>query len=309
VTDEGGILTNLIWAVQMPGFMWVSGYFGARAINDFSNLQKSIHKSNVRYLLPFLSWWVFISVLLLGRYNHNPIKALIALAQRVDRGLWFLWVVYILSIVFALCNWAVSKGKSITTKAAFVSAMGILSGGIMLLISRFAEINLFGIKIILYYSVFYGFGWLVHITEEYWKQFFTDSLKYLLLFVCFVVFVAICYNYDLYRSEGGIISIVLHLIAGFTGNAVLLGVVEYFHVALLKCRVDWIGTYTLEIYAAHMYVNKLFMESNTNPFFTLSGFGNFTVSLICTVLFTTIIIAVIKSIPAANYILFGKRSR
>lgn len=30
VSDEGGILTNLIWAVQMPGFMFISGYFCAK---------------------------------------------------------------------------------------------------------------------------------------------------------------------------------------------------------------------------------------------------------------------------------------
>ena len=32
VVDEGGILTNIIWAVQMPGFMFISGYFAVKDI-------------------------------------------------------------------------------------------------------------------------------------------------------------------------------------------------------------------------------------------------------------------------------------
>ena len=55
-------------------------------------------------------------------------------------------------------------------------------------------------------------------------------------------------------------------------------------------KLGWIGMYTLEIYATHMYVNNL-MEMGSG-FFTTVGFGNFIASLILTVLFTVIVNAV-----------------
>ena len=65
--------------------------------------------------------------------------------------------------------------------------------------------------------------------------------------------------------------------------------------------------YTLEIYATHMYVNNL-MEMSSG-FFTAAGLGNFLASLILTVLFTLIIIAVFKSIPVMNFVFYGKRQK
>lgn len=50
--------------------------------------------------------------------------------------------------------------------------------------------------------------------------------------------------------------------------------------------------YTLEIYVTHMYTNHLFAEVANDAFFTILGFSTFTVSLICTVVLTGIVIVV-----------------
>lgn len=71
--------------------------------------------------------------------------------------------------------------------------------------------------------------------------------------------------------------------------------------------MDWIGMYTLEIYVTHMYTNHLFAEVANDAFFAILGFSTFTVSLICTVVLTGIVIVVLKSIPATNYLFYGKR--
>lgn len=65
--------------------------------------------------------------------------------------------------------------------------------------------------------------------------------------------------------------------------------------------------YTLEIYVTHMYTNHLFAGVANDAFFTILGFSTFTVSLICTVVLTGIVIVVLKSIPATNYLFYGKR--
>ena len=80
------ILQNLIWAVQMPGFMLVSGYFSFREVKNRKTLMVSYRKSMERYLLPFLTWFVFVSVLLLGEYDHNVLQGLSSLVWSVDIG-------------------------------------------------------------------------------------------------------------------------------------------------------------------------------------------------------------------------------
>ena len=49
------ILQNLIWAVQMPGFMVVSGYFSFREVGNVKRMLAGYRKSIERYLLPFLA--------------------------------------------------------------------------------------------------------------------------------------------------------------------------------------------------------------------------------------------------------------
>lgn len=119
------ILQNLIWAVQMPGFMLVSGYFSFR---DVKKMLVGYRKSVERYLLPFLTWFVLISVLLLGNYEHNVLTGLNRLAWRVDRGLWFIWVVFVLSLIMGLCNLIRSKVNGFVKQLV---AVAITVGGML----------------------------------------------------------------------------------------------------------------------------------------------------------------------------------
>jgi fucose 4-O-acetylase-like acetyltransferase len=303
VSDEGGILTNFIWAVQMPGFMLVAGYFSAREISDGKSVWNRIVKSAEHYALPFFSWFLLISCLLLGDFGRNPVKAVIALLNRVDYGLWFLWVVFVLSVIATFCNRALSckRGSAVKTAAALSLCFGILAA-----IGLKAGINFLGIKFIFYYAVFYGFGWLVHWTQEWWSDWWPKAEK-IVATLSLIVFVAIIYNYDLYHCGDDLISIGLRCIAGFTGNFVLLWVCQKYKKQLAKAKLGWIGRYTLEIYVTHMYVNGLMKADNGYGFFTVVGFGNFFISFVLTIVFTLIIIAVFKSIPVTNSLFYGKR--
>ena len=57
----------------------------------------------------------------------------------------------------------------------------------------------------------------------------------------------------------------------------------------------------------HMYTNHLFSKVASEDFFTVYGFMTFTISLICTLVLTGIVIIVLKSISATNYLFYGKR--
>ena len=303
VSDEGGILTNFIWAVQMPGFMLVAGYFAARRINDWSAAGRRILLSAQHYALPFFSWFILINCLLRGGYDRNPIRAITTLLTHVDSGLWFLWVVFVLSIVTTLANLTLTseKGRILKTTAVLIICFGLLAG-----IGVAFGINFLGIKYILYYAVFYCFGWLLKWTEVRWRQWW-PKVSNMVVATALMIFLAIVFNYDLYHAPDNLIGVALRCVSGFTGNLVLLWCCSKYKDKLTRLKLGWIGMYTLEIYATHMYVNNL-MEMG-DGFFTTAGFGNFVASLILTVLFTVIIIAAFKSIPATDLVFYGKKQK
>ena len=300
------ILQNLIWAVQMPGFMLVSGYFSFRDVKNGEKLLVGYRKSVERYLLPFLTWFVLISVLLLGNYEHNVLTGLNRLAWRVDRGLWFIWVVFVLSLIMGLCNLIRSKVNGFVKQLVAVAITVGGCYGILLVVAKLTSVNFLGIKFILYYGLFYGLGWFIRWTQSFWeeqKRVFYDTVA----FICICVFATITFNVNLYLIDDNLVGIMLRFIAGATGNYVICYTVKKLIPQLQKIKIDWIGMYTLEIYVTHMYTNHLFSKVANDAFFTVPGFTTFTVSLICTVVLTGIVIVVLKSIPATNYLFYGKR--
>ena len=300
------IFQNLIWAVQMPGFMWVSGYFSFREVKNSKKLMDEYSKGAERYLLPFLTWFVLISVLLLDGYERNIIKGLHELAWRVDKGLWFIWSVFVLSLIMGLCNLVRCKLNDFVKQLLFVSITFLGCYSVLLALAKLTSIDFLGIKFILYYGLFYGMGWFIRWTQVLWKKqktFFYDTLAF--VFVC--VFVAIVFNVNLYLIDDNLVGITLRFIAGITGNYVIYYVVKKLVPQLQKMKVNLIGMYTLEIYVTHMYTNHLFSKVASDEFFTVPGFATFIVSLICTIGLTVIVIVVLKTIPATNYLFYGKR--
>lgn len=300
------ILQNIIWAVQMPGFMLVSGYFSFRKVENGKKLLAGYRKSVERYLLPFLAWFVLIRVLLLGEYERRVLKGLSSLAWRVDGGLWFIWVVFILSLIIGLCNLTLGKANGFVKQLVTVAVTFGGSYGILLILAKLTSVNFLGIKFILYYGLFYGLGWLIRWTQFFWekqKTVFYDTVG----FICICVFAMIAFNVNLYLIDDNLVGIMLRFIAGATGNYVIYYTVKKLVPQLQKIKMDWVGMYTLEIYVTHMYMNRLFAEVANDAFFTILGFSTFTASLICTVVLTGIVIVVLKSIPATNYLFYGKR--
>jgi hypothetical protein len=158
---------------------------------------------------------------------------------------------------------------------------------VLICVAHFMSLQFLGIKYILYYMIFYGLGWLLKQTKSLW-MFILPELKNSLIFICFILFLAIVFNYDLYRCEDNLISIILRFIAGLTGNVIVFWFANKYQNLFLQVHLEKIGQYTLEIYVTHVNVASLFSD-NSNSFFTGAGFGNFIASLLCTILFSTLV--------------------
>ena len=289
----------------MPGFMFISGYFAVKDINSLGDVRKRILYSVQHYALPFLSWFFLIDVFLLGTYNRNIIIAVNSIVEHIDRGMWFLWVIFVLSCFATVCNYICTKEKMKVVK--MIVNTGICVSVLLLFVGKYG-INWGGIKFILYYSVFYGAGWLtrrgLNIYEREFVRYWTRIVG-----IAVVIFAGIVFNYDLYHCEDDFVGITMRCFAGFTGIVILMWIAYTYRTFWEKIKMDRLGLYTLEVYTTHMWVNRLMEKGNKSEFFTPAGFVNFTISLFLTVGFTLILIAILKSIPLTDFLLYGKKNK
>lgn len=171
----------------------------------------SLKKNANRYLVPFLVWFIGFEVLIQGRCNRNILSGLDMLFHNVDGGLWFLWVVFVLSIVASLCNYCVATCKTVSGRilSSIVACIVFLCLIISIIVLT-RNLNTLGIKLVLYYAEFYGLVWLMKWTQQYWIGIVT-KYKELLLFVSLIVMMVIVYNFDLYNCPDNLFYIGLRM--------------------------------------------------------------------------------------------------
>ena len=177
----------------------------------------------------------------------------------------------------------------------------------MLGISLKTSIDFLGIKLILYYGLFYAMGWFI----KWGKKFFSkreERFCDFIAFICICIFATIIFNVNLYHIADNLVGISIRLAAGLTGNYIIYYVVKKYTLQFQKAKLDILGIFTLEIYATHMYTNHMFSSVAKYDFFTVLGFVTFFCSLICTIILTGIVSVVLKCIPVTNYLFYGKKS-
>lgn len=302
---RGGVLTNFIWAIQMPGFFIVSGYFAYRRSTSVKELINSAWKSSYRYFIPFLSWLFIVSTLILGKHNRNIITALTFIIRNVDSGLWFLWVIYILSLFAGIANYYINKEK-VFTRFAGTTVTWLLLYAICAFLAIKEGYSFCGVKYILYYSIFYLIGYFIHAFEEIWITRIKESGYQIVAFICMFIYIGIIFNFDLYRCNDNLIGIVMRFTAGIAGNYILFFVIKKYQRYFEKAKLALIGQFTLEIYVVSAYVSHLMTADSIYSFFSVMGFLNFLFSLSLTIIFTTIIIAAFKAFAPLDFIFFGK---
>lgn len=305
VSDEGGLLTNIIWAIQMPGFMMISGYFSKKLVKTQVQMLDYLKKYTIHYLVPFLSWWFIVSVIMLGRNNRNIIKSTAELFERVDRGMWFLWVLFIMSIIFTFVNYFMNKKKLISKVIGLVSII-VIFFLVAVFVMKTMGSDAFGLKLIIFYFGYFYIGWLFCSYREQILIFLSEKKINIVSGIGLCCFVYIILNYNLYTSSG-MVSIIIRYWAALSGMIILLCVCRKYEELLCNLKISMLGKYTLEIYVTHMYVNNLFFDSSGGGLFSMSGFFTFLASWFCTILFSILIIIVIKSVPIAEFLLFGKK--
>lgn len=301
---------NAIFAVQMPLFMIIAGYFSITSDKYYSSkteIWNYIKKRSIHYILPFFSWYIVVYVLLRGFYNRNVLEALKILVNNVDVGLWFLYVVFVLSVVIVIA-------RAICTRLKFTSKTGILpiltGGGILLpllVLGRIYGMRFLGINLLLYYYLFFALGYFLFCNKNLITGAFTSQKTAGALgVIAGVIFVWIICAHNIELAPDGVINICLRVIAAISGCTAIAVMVYLLSQNKRNKWLSSIGQNTLEIYVVHVHYIGL-LPKGVHYLYSIDGLLIFFAALSITAVLTTITIIVIKKVPVLNVMLFGKR--
>lgn len=149
-TFESNYWWNLIYSFHMPAFMAASGFVNFRLVSPPPlTLCK---RRTYQLLLPFLVW-SFIKWLVSS--NHT-ISSLIGFTFNSGGFFWFLWTLWIISLLFIFCD-CISK-KIHLPQEYVVIILGVVLMFSMVLIN----IRVLGFQYIAYYFLFYSIGFYMN---------------------------------------------------------------------------------------------------------------------------------------------------
>lgn len=142
---EDSLVFNIIWSIQIPLFMVVSGYF---SMSRVAPTLKKLGSQLFRYLWPCVTYF---SILCVSYHYADPLSSAVNLLWQLEGTLWYLVVLAILSIFnfFAMkasniiANWV---GGALYSAVFFGMAMIFALPGL-----KFG-LTFLGIKYVLYYS-------------------------------------------------------------------------------------------------------------------------------------------------------------
>lgn len=146
-------LWNFIYSFHMPAFMAVSGYWAYRknynksSVNIFDYCKKRYWQLLIPYFI-----WSFFRIIVSGEYNFEAFSALLL---HPDMYLWFLWVLFWISVIVEFIKW-LSRRLHID-ELILISSLCII--GIIIMVGL--DFRLLGFQFLAYYMLFYTLGYCV----------------------------------------------------------------------------------------------------------------------------------------------------
>lgn len=145
-------LWNIIYSFHMAAFMAVSGYvtFRSEGSYDGRTVLRTMWRRFGQLMLPFVMWTVITQLVVNGVEAENLGEYLLY----PDKGLWFLWVLFFINVIFLLGSWLAQKMQC----AQEVVIIGICLALVSVMVLM--DVRVFGFQFIAYYFLFYAMGYL-----------------------------------------------------------------------------------------------------------------------------------------------------
>lgn len=222
---EESFLYNIVWSLQMPMFILISGYVTrySREITDIAGLWKYMKRRTIAYLLPWIVWSFIVLGVIFGESTFLDIKWLL---WHMDSGYWFLATIWTISMIFGVSIFVAKKlaqnseiKQQVFTLFLYVVGMAFLVG-----VGLITGLSFFAIKLTLYYMPFYFAGYLYgqyrdKIFEKKWGKTTVDVV----VAICLAVWLFIMTRYHLYALPDSGMAIFLRAGSSVTGCVAVCG--------------------------------------------------------------------------------------
>ena len=226
INSENSFLSNIVWSLQMPLFMLISGYVMrySKVVNSGKEFRRQFIKKSRAYLLPWAVWTFGIRGFLFGEHDFFNISNLL---WHMDNGYWFLISLWTITCLFTLAQWLsvflcnndLSGKRIVITTAFYLIFMGALAG-----IGLLMGLSFFCIKLTLYYMPFFYAGYLF---GQYQDRLLgmRHAKKWLdaVVSICVFVWLFLLKRYNLFNMSESVGGIFIRITASITGCIAICG--------------------------------------------------------------------------------------
>lgn len=225
IGSQKTFLFNVIWSLQMPLFILISGYVTkySHEIKDISSLWLYIKRRTIAYVLPWIVWSFIVRGIVFKQSDFFNIKYIF---WHMDAGYWFLATIWTISMIFGISSFVSSRfiESSALMKQGILLATYLACMALLGIIAILEGLSFFAIKLTLYYLPFYYIGYLYGQYND--KLLCNERNKKIsdgIIAVAFIIWIFVIVNYSLYGMSDRGIDVLIRAITSLSGCIAVCG--------------------------------------------------------------------------------------
>ena len=309
VDSQKSFLFNIIWSLQMPLFILISGFVTkySRPISDGKGLWKYVKRRTVAYMLPWVVWSFLVRGIIFGEDGFLNVKHLL---WNMDSGYWFLATIWTISMIFGIASFIAERVSKENLLKKQTVLLGCYLVGMVLLVGIGAILGLsfFAIKLTIYYMTFYYAGFLYGQFDDRMKE--SDTGKKMIdsiVAICFAVWLFIILRFPFYEMSDGGFAIILRAATSLAGCSAVCGLCKEIFSDKIGGTLAWVGAHSLEVYLTHYLLLSLIRLDKAPTLYSPMGLSLVLVNYVITVALTVMAIVMMSQNAVLRFILTGKK--
>lgn len=313
---ENSFLYNVIWTLQMPLFILISGYVTkySRTITSWNAYGRFAYKKTLAYLMTWTVWTFVVRGLIFKQTLYLNVKYILF---NMDSGYWFLFTLWTIVMIYGFAQFfseRICTNKSKITKLLVLMIVYVFGMAILASIGFVMGLSFLSIKLTLYYMPFYFAGFLYgQFDVELGKCKHRSQIKEITIAVCFIVWITLMVRFNFYSIGEGISGIILRALTSMMGCIAVCGFISKFveNKPERKSSLGWVllrnvGVHSLEIYLIHYLFLSMVKFDQTPNFDEPAGIMIVVLNYILTVCMAYGITRLINQNRLLDKVLFGK---
>lgn len=240
---EDSFMFQIIWTLQMPLFILISGYVTrySKPITSTSMLLEHLKKRSISYLLPWVIWTFIIRGMILNQTNFFNLKYLV---WNMDTGYWFLITIWTISVIYGCSDYLCNKFKAenVSMKIFLHLLCFVIGMIILLLVVLLAGYDFFCLKLTLYYIPFYFLGYMFgQLQDIIHSNKFMIKLQDIIVIASLTVWTYFILRYNFYNSETAITEILMRFTVSLCGCIAIIGLMTKISASGIGKLFQWGG--------------------------------------------------------------------